>query len=64
MDVIVEAPFRAISAEAARKALALIETTPRVIDAGVTVGPGSERLGELIEAAKQAGKYEREGENP
>ena len=59
VEVVTEAPFSPISELAAQRALALIETVPRVIDAGVTIGPGSRRLEELIRAAKELGKYEK-----
>ena len=59
VDVVTEAPFSPISEAALERAMALMRAVPRLIDAGVEIGPGSQCLRELIEAAKRLGKYEK-----
>ena len=60
-EVVEERPFHEISDEAFARALELVRAVPRVIDAGVALGPGNRRMAELIGEAKRLGKYEREG---
>ena len=59
VEVVEEAPFSRLSDGAFDRALALIRSVPRVIDAGVAIGEANRRMEELIEAAKAAGTYER-----
>ena len=59
VEVVEEAPFAELSDTSIARALELIRAVPRVIDAGVRIGPGNRRMRELIEAAQALGKYER-----
>ena len=59
VEVVEEAPFAELSDAPMARALELIRAVPRVIDAGVTIGPGNQRMRALIEAAQALGKYER-----
>ena len=57
-EVITEEPFCSISDEAYERALKVMESCDRVIDAGLVIGEGNRRMADLIEAAKRMGKYE------
>ena len=59
VEVVTQEPFGEVSDAALARALALIGAVPRVIDAGVTIGPGNRRAQALAEAARAQGKYER-----
>ena len=56
MDVVVEKPFFEISDEKMEQAKAWIRTCESVINAGVEIGPGNQKIEELIAFAKQCGK--------
>ncbi len=58
-EVITEEPFQPIKEETYEKALALLKKCNRVIDAGFTTGPINQPMLRLVEAAKQAGIYEK-----
>ena len=55
-ETVAEEPFREISEEAFARAMALIQSCERVIDAGVTIGDCNRKMEELLEAARLAGK--------
>ena len=60
VEVVGERPCSEISEAAVRRALEIVETVPRVIDAGVEIGPGNRRVEAIVERARQLGKYEKE----
>ncbi len=59
VEVVSEAPFRGISDASMARALALIKAVPRVIDAGMALGPANRRVTELVRAARALGNYEK-----
>lgn len=59
-QVITEKPFCPISDQAYDKALSIMKGCSRVIDAGLTIGPSNQRMEDLVEEAKKAGKYQKE----
>ena len=58
-EVIAEKPFHPISDAAFAQAMGRVHTVCRVIDAGVEIGPGNERITRLIAEAEKLGKLER-----
>ena len=54
--VIEEEPFCSIRDEAYQEAKATIDSCQYVINAGVTIGEGNQRIAELLHAAKKSGK--------
>ncbi|MBR2571898.1 MAG: ABC transporter ATP-binding protein [Clostridia bacterium] len=56
-EVVTEEAFCPISDPACARAMALIREVPRVIDAGVKIGPCNSRIRDLILEAKTLGKY-------
>ena len=61
VEVVEEEPFRPLSETAVKRAKALVRAVPRVIDAGVPIGPDNERMRELIALAREIGNLEKEG---
>ena len=59
VEVVSEKPFAPLSDEAVKRALALVDACPRIIDAGVPIGNANRRMLEVIEAAKQREGYEQ-----
>ena len=55
-EVVTEKPFEPIGDEAFERAMALVETCPRVINAGVRVGTQNARLQQVLDRAKELGK--------
>ncbi len=55
-EVVTEEPFEEISDEAFEKAKELITECRRVINAGVHIGPGNQRMKELLDFAEAQGK--------
>ena len=58
-EVIDEAPFHPIGDEAFRRAMEWLGRCERVIDAGVTVGPGNARMQDVLKSARAHPGYER-----
>ena len=56
-EVVSERPFRPVSEAAFERALALMRRCGRVVDAGVTLGDGCERLARLLEEARRMPGY-------
>ena len=59
MEVITETPFELISDETFDRAMKMIHSCDRVINAGVRVGTMNARVAELLEEAEKQGKLER-----
>lgn len=55
-QVITEKPFHEISDRAVAEALEAVRNCARIIDAGVTIGPGNRRMQEILDAAYESGK--------
>ena len=58
-EVITEKPFREISDDAFEKALAVMESCRRVINAGVEIGPCNRKMEELLRKAEENGKLNK-----
>ena len=58
VEVVSEKPFAPISDAALARALELVRACPRVIDAGVTLGPSNARMAQVLSAARESGKLE------
>ena len=58
-EVISVAPFRPMEEDAIERAKDWVRACPRVIDAGVTIGPENARLREVIDLAAALNKLER-----
>lgn len=56
--VIAAEPFSRISRELIDETLQAIEHCQRIIDAGVTIGPGNQEMEEIMKAARASGKLE------
>lgn len=59
VEVVSEPPFCDVSDASLARARALMAAAGRVIDAGVTIGPGNARLSALVDAARAMPTYER-----
>lgn len=59
VEVIGERPFHPIGDAALEQALRRLRSVPRVMDAGVALGPCNEGMKQLIAEAKRLGKWER-----
>ena len=57
-EVVSEKPFEPIGDEAFERATALVESCPRVINAGVTIGTQNARMAEILELAGKMDKLE------
>ena len=57
-EVVTEKPFEPIGDEAFERAMALVESCSRVINAGVTVGTQNSRMQQILDHAKELGKLE------
>ncbi|MGI6174332.1 MAG: ABC transporter ATP-binding protein [Christensenellales bacterium] len=58
-EVIEEKPFCAICDASFDRAVHWIRRAERIIDAGVAIGEGNRRMGELLRLAKRSGKLQR-----
>ena len=58
-ETVVVPAFEPIPDEAYARAVELVDACDEVIDAGTKVGPGNERVGDLLAYAEAAGKLVR-----
>ena len=58
-EVVTEKPFEPIGDEAFERATALVESCPRVINAGVTIGTQNARIQQILDLAEKMDKLER-----
>lgn len=62
-EVITEEPFQYISEEAYEKAVRVMKSCDKVINAGINTGPCNEKMRRLLEEARRLGKLREEDEH-